>query len=516
MDSKKLALNFGSLWLAISLCTLHMFPAQAQRTEKPLMLLTGKPNESAGVVLQSASKGLYRNIEANFDLSIGEGGEEAAFTLLNEFENGGKEESFEKIDWSKPGLKRSLQVVFTTRNPPTQDYFNKDGNFYDRPQREVALFWDGTEIVRKLSSIEYRTGAPKPVKILIAYATGGAEVSLSIAGAAIYSRFFIAEATPYESRPAFSGRGGATGTKLEVSKVDMRYSGKIQPPEPPVVFRAVNDKILDKDNARQSSEVPFPVENRRFGRIICTLTLSKPEKGFDPWDRKGAVYVYDEKGERFELLRFITPYHRGFVWKVDVSDFRPLLTGKKKIEAWCETYGTGWNCTVEFAFYPGKSDRYALKVQNLWTGNAEIGNPDKPVSAFFTPKEVLSGFGANSAKLRLTITGHGQAPNDQNAAEFMPSKRTVSVGETKFENLLWKEDCYLNPCRPQGGTWKFDRAGWAPGDIVRPWEIELKQSAKTCKPLKISYDIEPYVNSARGKGDAPHYWTESVLISYGR
>ena len=98
----------------------------------------------------------------------------------------------------------------------------------------------------------------------------------------------------------------------------------------------------------------------------------------------------------------------------------------------------------------------------------------------------------------------------------MPSKRTVSVGETKFENLLWKEDCYLNPCRPQGGTWKFDRAGWAPGDIVRPWEIELKQPAMIGKPLKISYDLEPYINSARGKGDAPHYWTESVLISYGR
>ncbi len=29
------------------------------------------------------------------------------------------------------------------------------------------------------------------------------------------------------------------------------------------------------------------------------------------------------------------------------------------------------------------------------------------------------------------------------------------------------------PNRPQFGTWKFSRAGWAPGDVVHPWWIDL-------------------------------------------
>src|SRR3712207_7924990 len=65
---------------------------------------------------------------------------------------------------------------------------------------------------------------------------------------------------------------------------------------------------------------------------------------------------------------------------------------------------------------------------------------------------------------------------------FMPSKRTLTVTgnatQKTWDNILWKTDNYLNPCRPQGGTWKYDRAGWAPGDIVRS---EERRVGKECR-----------------------------------
>ena len=101
----------------------------------------------------------------------------------------------------------------------------------------------------------------------------------------------------------------------------------------------------------------------------------------------------------------------------------------------------------------------------------------------------------------------------RDAAEFMAIGRTLTVNGSSFENELWKTDNYLNPCRPQGGTWKYDRAGWAPGDVVRPWEIDLRDFAGK-RALKIDYKLDEYVNENRGQTWAPFHLTESHLVLY--
>ncbi len=53
--------------------------------------------------------------------------------------------------------------------------------------------------------------------------------------------------------------------------------------------------------------------------------------------------------------------------------------------------------------------------------------------------------------------------------------------------MLWKTDCYLNPNRPQFGTWKFSRAGWAPGDVVRPWWIDLTPKLEPGEVATLDY-----------------------------
>ncbi len=159
-------------------------------------------------------------------------------------------------------------------------------------------------------------------------------------------------------------------------------------------------------------------------RIICTLTLDKPETRFDPWDRFAAISVFDQDDERFEVLRYITPYHRGHTWKVDVTDFRPLLRGTRRLLQHCSTQGEGWIVTVSFDFYEGPVDRLAYRVVNLWSGAPEVGNPDKPASVFYVPRTVQLDEDTAFAKVRAVVTGHGMSPNSNNAAEFMPLGRT--------------------------------------------------------------------------------------------
>jgi hypothetical protein len=249
------------------------------------------------------------------------------------------------------------------------------------------------------------------------------------------------------------------------------------------------------------------------------LRLDKPETRFDPWDRTAHVWIFDEDGQRYELLRYITPYHRGHVWQVDVSDFRPLLQGERKLVQQCGTQGEGWVVTVSFDFYPGPAERYATDVVSLWSGAPEIGNPDKPVRDFYQPRSVALGEVAGDvrvtgAKVRLVVTGHGMSPNANNAAEFMPIGRTLRVNDESFRNVLWKTDNYLNPCRPQGGTWKYDRAGWAPGDVVRPWEVDVSHLLAGGGELEIAYTLDPYINENRGRTWAPSHVTEAQLILY--
>lgn len=243
-------------------------------------------------------------------------------------------------------------------------------------------------------------------------------------------------------------------------------------------------------------------------------------KRYDPWDRIAHIWIQqpdsESDPERVELLRYITPYHRGHVWQMDVTDFRPLLTGRRRIVQACGTYGEGWVVSVTFDFYPGPpvDGRFATDVIKLWSGSPEIGNPDHPVTDFYTPRTISLPPGATAAKVRMVVTGHGMSPNTGNAAEFLPLGRTLSVNGATYRNELWKTDNYLNPCRPQGGTWKYDRAGWAPGDIVQPWEVEIPAAEIAKGELQLDYALDAYENEGRGKTSPPTHVTEAQVIVY--
>jgi hypothetical protein len=483
-------------------------------TPHGIRLLSGKPNESNAVALDQTAKGRYRHVHATWSMSIGTGGEGASFVLLDTGRYGahGAPQGFDS--WDDPRLPGSFAVAFDIHDPPTDNPFDTDRNIDGNPQREVALYWDGEEITRMLSPVEFRTSTPKQIDVDLDFVCGGANVDVLIDGKPLYRQYFIPNMQPYESRALFGGRSSDVATTLEVGDINVDYSGRTGTPQPPLVVDAISAEPLDLKHNEQASDVDFPQDTKPYGRIICTLTLAKPDAGYDPWDRRASIYAVDDKGERFEIVRFITPYHRGFTWNVDVTDYRPLLEGKKKIVAACVTYSTGWLASVSFRFYPGRTDRMAYKVMHLWTGDAEIGNPEKPVSTFFTPEHVVRDPSADFVKLRFIVTGHGQAPNTGDAAEFIPLTRTVTVNGHQYTNLLWKTDNYLNACRPQGGTWKYDRAGWGPGTVVSPWDLDITREMPKGKPTEIKYAVGDYVNTSRDPGNPPVHWVESQVIYY--
>ncbi len=482
-----------------------------------LRLLNDQPDTANAIAFSRAASGLWQSVTAQWTMEIGQGGNGASFALLDTHAYGVSGPAPQFLNWDKPALPHAFAVAFDVHDPPTDEPFNADGNIDHQPEREVALYWDGVEYFRRLSPVEFRTGRPVQITTAIDFVCGGADVTVRIGKTAVYDHVFLPGMMPFECRACFGGRTGDAHTELEISHVRVDWQ-KLVPPSPkPLTVTAFTDQLNDAKHTSFSKSVDFPIQNASYGRIVATLTLSQPLPAkFDPWDRKAAVYLYDGDGTRYEIIRYITPYHHGYTWQADVSDFRPLLRGRKKIELSCVTYGTGWDVTLLFKFYPGYAPLLAYKVQNLWVGEPEVGNPDNPVSAFFTPKTIVMDTQAAAAKLRITVTGHGGDPNTDNAAEFMPSMRTVHVGGETFSNLLWKTDNGLNPCSPQGGTWKYDRAGWGPGDLVHPWEIGLTPILQQHRgqPVVVRYVVAPYLNINRGKDYAPTHWTESQIIFY--
>ncbi len=411
-------------------------------------------------------------------------------------------------DWVEPNMRNTFAVGFDTYNPPTKNYFNADGNIEDKPQREISLHLNGVEVANRFCPVELKGPTGHKARLIVDWVVGGADVTVLVNDKPVYDHYFVPDAIPY--RGTFSLGGGA-----DFSRQTARLKGSFAYPQTaPTRVTAFSHALNDGQHHRNTANVTFPQNTTGTGRVICTLTLDKTPAGLDPWDRIANLYLYDDKGQRFEILRYMTPYRRAYQWKADVTDFLPLLTGTKKMELFCETYAAGWEVSVTFDFHKGKLEHVPYKVVNLWNVIARVGEADKPFDKAMSPLSVPYEPGAKQVKVRMNVTGHGQAPNTDNAAEFVELWRKLTVNGATYQNTLWETDSYLNPCRPQGGTWKFSRAGWRPGDLVTPWTVDVTSDIKPNQPLALRYEIEPFVNKTPEDGNPARHIIESQIIYY--
>lgn len=426
------------------------------------------------------------------------------------------------IHWDEPNIPGVLSIAFDTHNPPTSNWFDKWGNYHQRPQQEVSLHWDGVERANTLSPVEFSEDRPMAVNFEVLAVTGGAEVTLHLNDVAVWDRLFLPH---YEPAPLGVAIGACTGeftSPFEVmGPMAFRFEDSLDSPKPPTRVSPFRRELIHSGNREPKTTAEFPADTGDVGRVVLTLKLECPDGGCDPWDKSAAIYLFDGE-ERYELLRFITPFGRAYTWKADVTDFLPLLSGERRVGLFVDTWmgesedpakQQGWLVSVDLDFHEGPAPRHPIAVQNLWEGFFQYGNPTGPMEENLQLKSVPVPEGATSARVRLMVTGHGMSPATNNAGEFMPADRTLRVNGTEWKHRLWNEDVYLNPCRPQGGTWKFDRAGWAPGSVVTPWMVELDAAMLESGTLELEYIPMPYTNHNYREGAAWH-WFETQVVFY--
>ncbi|MCK9613363.1 MAG: T9SS type A sorting domain-containing protein [Bacteroidales bacterium] len=227
-------------------------------------------------------------------------------------------------------------------------------------------------------------------------------------------------------------------------------------------------------------------------------------------------YYYSEPFEvinRYELGRYITPYGNGLslgngvTWIYDLSDYRTLLKDSVHLSAgnWQELLD------MRFDLIVGTPPRDPISVKNLWNGDFNYGFPEDPIESHLTPKKVLIPQEAVNARWKSRVTGHGM-DSPQNCAEFCPKSHYYKVdGVQRYQKLVWRDDCALNPLYPQGGTWVYSRSNWCPGAEVSTYDLELTPYMTPGDSLTLDHDVQPYTHTSGWD----YYQIEDQLITYG-
>ena len=246
----------------------------------------------------------------------------------------------------------------------------------------------------------------------------------------------------------------------------------------------------------------MPIYNT-MGVLINSITI--PEEGFIFGQE---LEYYTKSPAKFELMSFVTPYginldlgQGGKTWIFDVTDFGPILKGKKRLMM---DRGGQWqeDMDIQFKFIKGTPTRNVKAIHQVWPVDA-VNYTNIQNNSRFEPRFIPIESDLGGAKLRIAITGHGQD------GEFTPRNHWMNInsGSQRVEWSVWKE-CGFNPIYPQGGTWVYDRAGWCPGAPTDLQEHEIYETIKNKNEMKIDYGV------TSGSGDS-RYIVNTQLVKYG-
>ncbi len=269
----------------------------------------------------------------------------------------------------------------------------------------------------------------------------------------------------------------------------------------------------------QDSTFLFPSDTVKFEKILMRYTLKcnpKQTPACGEWDYLTYTYLYKD-GIRYELARYITPYGNGlslgngWTWTFDVSDYRTLLADSVRLAAgnWQELL------QMEFWMIKGIPPRDIISIQNINSGNFNYGVDGDPIEEKLTAKTIQVPENAKGARIKSRITGHGFGDGGENCAEFCAKKHTFKVdGTQRFEKLVWRDNCGVNPLYPQGGTWVYNRANWCPGTEVWTYDFELTPYIEAGKNASIDHDVQADYEW-NGQGTTPYYVIEDQVVFYG-
>jgi hypothetical protein len=232
----------------------------------------------------------------------------------------------------------------------------------------------------------------------------------------------------------------------------------------------------------------FPSTDVPIRKITMHVTLGTPDSlPTAHWDYRDHINLIRKGGTNgeslnYEIGRMLTPYGSiystgwEFKWSVDVTDFSMLLRDSVEIEyvhTGYEPTSVGWALTIDFEIVQGPPHIHPLKIEPMWRGSYNYGNPEKPIEKELLPIDYAPESGSEINRLRIQHTGHGM-DRPKGCSEFCSRWRQVLFnGQQVQKKDLWK-NCGDNPLYPQGGTWIFDRALWCPGDLQEPDIIDVR------------------------------------------
>lgn len=220
-----------------------------------------------------------------------------------------------------------------------------------------------------------------------------------------------------------------------------------------------------------------------------------------------------------EIMSFVTPYGIGLdlgpegkSWFYDVSDFEPILKGKKRMVMSMGGQNQEEN-DIEFWFIVGTPPRNVLDFNQLWQSAGRLSGVsinNIVNNTQFAPVNVALSPNGQEFKIRSTITGHGAEgefqANGGNVSHFL----NLDGGSNEFTWSINRE-CSFNPIFPQGGTWVYDRQGWCPGEVSYTKESSLAGLVNPGDNISIDYGTTSPPNPA---GDY-RYLVAHQLVTYG-
>lgn len=236
------------------------------------------------------------------------------------------------------------------------------------------------------------------------------------------------------------------------------------------------------------TKTKFPSADTSYKKILLKFTIGCPSIGCSDWDYTVKVYARRPIGvdtanktiyEYIEFARYITPYSgdKSFGWfrdfEADITDFRSVLTDSVEIGIKYEGYSDGFTASLDYYFVKGTPIREAYKVVPVYYGGFPYGDPNNSIENYLKPFKFKPNDSTDRVGIHILQTGHGFGGNED-CAEFCPKYNFIKIdGVQRFSNLVWKDNCGLNPIYPQPGTWLYDRANWCPGEMVRPFYHDL-------------------------------------------
>ncbi len=238
------------------------------------------------------------------------------------------------------------------------------------------------------------------------------------------------------------------------------------------------------------------------------------------WDYTTSVIAEPQDADTVEIARVITPYatdwlsqNRSHDYIIDISDYASILNDDLDMRFKYEGYSWGFTLTLKIEYIEGTPPMEALQVSNVYNGYYTYGSSSDPIETHLPSKTISYDPASTSAKIKNTISGHGQDDND-GCGEFCSKYYQLKIDGNLLEQVqLWKSDCGYNNIYPQTGTWLYDRANWCPGEQVYPIYHDLSTVTSPGTQFDANLDMQPY--TAASQANLGGYNIVSQLIEYG-